>query len=534
MQVLPHEIKSPLELYEYQKLWIDDKSRLKIATKSRRIGFSFGAGLGGTLDCLEIPQKFIVLSRGARQAKEFITDSVAPHCRAIGVTAQYLEGYLPDSSIYKQEVRFTNGSRIIALPANPDTARSYEGDVLLDEFAFHKDSREIYQAVTPSIARGFKLGIISTPNGQQGDYYELSIKAGLVDGMPAAPGSTWSPHRVDLYQAITAGFKDRFGKLIDAALIRADCLDEDMFLQEYLCQYLSIMSQWIPPALFQANVGLDMIDADGAALCFEIGVMPIQDFKGRQLYGGWDIARNKDLSILWIFELVGDVLITRGVISMSKTPTPDQKREARRVMPFLQRLVIDKSSMGLSIYEDLAEQFGPMVEGVQFTLQTKEALAVGMKSRMESVKTRIPDTDLIRNSFRSVKKMVTATGQARFDAEHDAQYGHADHWWAAALAASGAAHPMNLGLVDFLKQVQAEKEAEMKKNPGQSESQAIEKVTTSTMQKPVTNPDTPGCPQCSSVSIVTVGGGKRCAQCGHQWGQKAPAVTSANRKDLMK
>jgi hypothetical protein len=31
-----------------------------------------------------------------------------------------------------------------------------------------------------------------------------------------------------------------------------------------------------------------------------------------------------------------------------------------------------------------------------------------------------------RNSFRSVKKTVTATGQARFDAEHDEKFGHAD------------------------------------------------------------------------------------------------------------
>jgi phage FluMu gp28-like protein len=41
-----------------------------------------------------------------------------------------------------------------------------------------------------------------------------------------------------------------------------------------------------------------------------------------------------------------------------------------------------------------------------------------------------------RNSFRSVKKTVTATGQARFDAEHDEKFGHADHWWAFCVAES--------------------------------------------------------------------------------------------------
>src|SRR5262249_43569944 len=44
---------------------------------------------------------------------------------------------------------------IIALTANPDSARSTEGDVILDEFAFHLDARKIYEAIEPSITRGF-------------------------------------------------------------------------------------------------------------------------------------------------------------------------------------------------------------------------------------------------------------------------------------------------------------------------------------------------------------------------------------------
>jgi phage FluMu gp28-like protein len=129
--------------------------------------------------------------------------------------------------------------------------------------------------------------------------------------------------------------------------------------------------------------------------------------------------------------LVGDVSWTRGVIEMRNLPTPQQMEQARQLMPHIQRLVIDKSSMGLTIFEQLESEFGShRVEGVQFTLGHKEALAVYAKRRMEEQKTRIPDTEMVRNSFRSVKKTVTATGQARFDAEHDEKFGHADHWWA--------------------------------------------------------------------------------------------------------
>jgi phage FluMu gp28-like protein len=100
------------------------------------------------------------------------------------------------------------------------------------------------------------------------------------------------------------------------------------------------------------------------------------------------------------------------------------------------RMAIDKTGMGLALYEELDEKFYGQIEGVTFTLETKEALAVHGKQQMEHNRTMIPDTDMIRNSFRSVKKVTTATGHARFDAEHDTQFGHADHWWAYCLAQS--------------------------------------------------------------------------------------------------
>jgi phage FluMu gp28-like protein len=374
------------------------------------------------LDCLARKQNWIVLSRSERLSKEFIQEAVSPHVRAIGAVANYIDAPLLNSSIYCHEVTFGNGSRIIALPANPETARSYEGNVLLDEFAFHRDPRRIYEAIEPTITRGYNLSIISTPNGQQGTYYELAKEAGLVDRFPGS--SRWSHHKTDVHQAIAQGFSDRNGKLLDAKTIRGLCLDEEMWLQEYCCQFLSTASQFISPELLASNVSAEASDG-------------FPDSRLRNLYAGWDVARNRDLSVIWLMELVGDVSVTRGIIEMKNLSTPLQMDQARSLMPLISRLVIDKSSMGLTIFEQLESEFGSnRVEGVLFTLAHKEALAVHGKRRMEEQKTRIPDSEMIRNSFRSVKKTVTATGQARFDAEHDEKYGHADHWWAFCMAES--------------------------------------------------------------------------------------------------
>jgi phage FluMu gp28-like protein len=54
------------------------------------------------------------------------------------VIADYDEARAGAQAVMKAaEVRFANGSRITALPANPATARGYSANVVLDEFAFH-------------------------------------------------------------------------------------------------------------------------------------------------------------------------------------------------------------------------------------------------------------------------------------------------------------------------------------------------------------------------------------------------------------
>ena len=79
--------------------------------------------------------------------------------------------------------------------ANPDSARSYEGDVVLDEFAFHLDARKVYEAIEPSITRGYSIEIISTPNGQRGEYYKLAKAAGwsMTSRNPIANGQRTGP-----------------------------------------------------------------------------------------------------------------------------------------------------------------------------------------------------------------------------------------------------------------------------------------------------------------------------------------------------
>jgi phage FluMu gp28-like protein len=228
------------------------------------------------------------------------------------------------------------------------------------------------------------------------------------------------------------------------------------------------------------------------------------------LYAGWDIARHRHLSVIWLNELLGDVALCRGIIELSNIPTPDQVNEARRLLsgrnPIVNRICIDVGSMGLAMFETLEKEFGSnAVEGVTFSLPTKEALAVHAKTRMEKRLTRVPDLDIVRSSFRMVKKSVTTTGAARFDADEEKRYGHADHWWAFCLALSAESHA-SYGLLSYF-QKQA---AEGKQIANQGDEHALPASANSQKR------ESPGCPECGWPHLSQIPGGHRCQQCGAQ------------------
>jgi phage FluMu gp28-like protein len=217
--------------------------------------------------------------------------------------------------------------------------------------------------------------------------------------------------------------------------LRVGC-DEDTWQQEYCCQFIAGGSQWIPWELFSANV--------------EPGLVVDDNPQGSGLYAGWDIGRSRDLSVVWFDELAGDVTVTRGVLVMRDMPTPEQTEVVSRIMPRVHRLCIDKTGMGLPIFEAMDRAFYGKVDGITFTQQTKETMATQTKRRLEERKCRLPETviidgkpddQIVWQNFRSVRKTSTALGQVRFDAAHDDMYGHGDFYWAKCLAEAATQQP---------------------------------------------------------------------------------------------
>jgi len=465
---MPLRRKSKIPLLSYQQRWLDDDSRFKIACKARQIGFTFAATLRVLLKRRTQKGLTLWISASDRQALEAM-EYIRLHARVLGLFLRNREEFIEGTSVKQRVVRMPNGSRIVALPANPDTVRGFAGDVVLDEFAFHRDAEAIWRAAFATATRGYQIEVISTPNGTRGKYYELAKAAGLVDGpwaaasyeLPVTSHSIFSPHWVDLAAARAQGFR------VDVEALRAAIGDQDAWEQEYCCRFLSDAAHFLPPEL--------VVAAESPTASVSTGESRLEA-GATNYYLGVDIGRKRDLTVLWLLEAENAeapaearTYVTRGVRTLDRQPFAQQRAvldgllaqrgetsEIRKekiekssafhfpVSSFallVRRCAVDASGLGAMLAEELTAKWGARVEPVVFTAAVKEAMAVRVKRLLEERRLKIPYDPAIRAALGAVKRLVTAAGNVRFDAERTEASGHADHFWALALALHAGEEP---------------------------------------------------------------------------------------------
>ncbi len=416
-----------IPLYGYQQRWLADRCRFKLGKFARQTGKTFTTTLEQVDDVFEgmtvgHRRSWVILSRGERQAAEAMNEGVKRHARAYGLGLSELDhDWQSDSgATYRAlEVEFANGAKITALPSNPDTARGFSRSTFLDEFAFHKDSAAIWRAVFPIVSAGHKCRITSTPNGKGNKFYELDT----------AEDSIWSRHSVDIYQAVADGLPRDLDEL------RAGAADEDLWAQEYELQWLDEASAWLPYDLIFAAEHPAAGDRSR--------------YTGGPVFLGNDIAAGGgDLGVLWVWELVGDVLWCREIIERRRATFAEQDQVMNEVFERYRvvRLAMDRTGMGEKPVEDATRRYGASrVLGVLFSQGSKLVLATQGKARFEDRKVRIPEGHIkLRADLHSLIKIVGETGAVRFVAPRQGG-SHADRTWAAFLGI----HAAELGHMEY-------------------------------------------------------------------------------------
>ena len=414
-------MRGAVPLHPYQHAWLADRSRFKIGMWSRQVGKTFCSTLEIVDDVMTARSEgrmssWLMLSRADRQAREAMRAGIQRHAKAYGLALEYGEyDYVADNeNIYRAHEWDAGGGCVVtALPANPDTARGFSRNVYLDEFGIHRDSRGIWAALFPSITRGWRIVITSTPKGKSGKFYELMT----------GRDSRWSRHAVTIHDAVRDGYP------ADVQELREGLNDDELWRQEYECDWLDEASAWL---------AYDLIDRAEDPLAGDPAL-----YDGGRTYIGNDLAIRKDLWVAWVLEMVGDVAWTREIRTIqggSFKQRDDVLHElVERYRP--SRIAMDQTGMGEKPVEDAKRRYGEyVVEGVIFSGPRKLDLASEMKERFEDRRIRIPAGDrTLRTDLHSVKREASITGAPRLLVDEGETDGHADRFWAGALACGAAA-----------------------------------------------------------------------------------------------
>lgn len=416
----------------YQVRWIEDQSLLKIIEKSRQIGITHAdaydsvrkaSGIGGlAADVWVSSRDKLTAMQYLRISKEWV-QKLDLACENLGLrildSGRNLTAYV---------LRFASGKCIFSLSSNPDSLAGKTGHIKLDEFALHKEQRELYATAKPCTTWGFQLSIIST-HRDTGVVFRQILKEIKTGGNPMG----FSHHRVTLLDAIADGLVEKINEASGrdesreafTARIRRECLDESQWLQEYMCEAAEDQMSFLGRKNVEACIDPELAVLEHAALL---------DWKAEEkYYVGVDIGRSDHLFVMDIGVLVGDVLRDCVRVELRGATFEDMERRCWAVLMFagVQRLCVDSTGLGAQLAENLEKRFGKRVERVVFTSGSKEALAYELYRAFESRRVRIPLDGPLIEDLCAVRKIVTDHGYLKFEGETSDS--HSDRFWAKAL-----------------------------------------------------------------------------------------------------
>ncbi|MDR1451362.1 MAG: terminase family protein [Helicobacteraceae bacterium] len=393
-------------LYNYQREFLEDRSRFRLVLKSRQIGFSYVSALDALLGAIG-GRSQLFLSASEEQAS---------------ILMRYLEGWAGKLHITfakdaDYEKSLNNGAYIKVMAHNFRTMQGFAGDIWLDEFAWYINPKRVWAAFAPSVtAVGGRITILSTPFEEHSLFHKLALD-------PDGKYYMFSRRRVDIYQAMQDGLR-----VADFKALR-DMSDADTWASAYECQFIDDESALLPIALIKSRVKDYRLGAD----------------RTEALAAGYDIGRVKDRSVLAALApdlpkegeaLKNLALRLKTLEALNKAAFTEQERmlsDFLKAYP-LAMLKIDKTGIGMATAEKLQNQYGRRVEGVYFTSATKEALSLNLKKHFEDGTITIPNDPALIADLHAIKRKAGAKGFL-YDADRNAS-GHADRFWALALAAS--------------------------------------------------------------------------------------------------
>lgn len=404
-----------VELYDYQKKILLDDSPFRIVMKARQLGFSWVIALEGLITCLFKPYQTVLIVSSGEEAAKRVLQYVYSFIRGMPIRPKLINQSLT-------ECKFANNSRIVSLPANPNTIRGFRAHkIYLDEFAALLNDSEILAAIQPSISRGGAMTIISTPRGRANRFWDTWDN----------PDHGYSKHRIPWYDCPDKEYHKMI-KQIQRTMLELD------FNQEYCCNP-SISDM----AFFTRELLKEIINP-------EAHYLSSLETKNNVVMG-IDFGKRVSSTAITIAEQCENIVKIRFQEELRNMPydfaVGEKSTQLRRISYLneafnVDEIIIDSTGVGVRLEEDMQRLFGAKVTSVIFSNKTKEILITNLKILCEKHGIELIDDAEFITQLLSLERDLTPSGYIRYKhikGKRD------DRVWSAALAVKDMLTPENKG-----------------------------------------------------------------------------------------
>ncbi|MCF7788626.1 MAG: hypothetical protein K9N47_21060 [Prosthecobacter sp.] len=482
----------------YQLAWIKDDSRMRLAEKSVRIGWTYADAFKNVRKRLHHADRdYLFATRDQPSAAEYV-QTCMKFCEIYDLTKSILSHGEDTMNVPRMDsrgketgftdevkfcyIKFDNGSRIMAFSSNPQAMRVHGGDVGLDEFAFHPQQDALWETAQGRITMGYDIGVWSAHNGTDTLFYEFAQEA--REGLGG-----WSYYRVTMEDAIENGYLDMIKRRTDKQWTReafiADCKTRarlpEIYEQAYNCNPRGSSSSAVPwssieqctqlydiermhfeaeqiPTLFQPFSKFDKSAREGRIESFLDSVYPEHRARVARHTLGFDVAASGqgDLACLYCDEKNGANFKLRSLLTCRTDDWHFLETAASWFMKRTASLTAcgDETGLGRQICWNLAQNFPGQFHPINFS-RSKHDMGFALMNQMAVAEKQWPKThDLVSNKenehrdiaqdFFALRKLyqggrwIYSEGPNNFNPAS-----HCDIAWAGGLSSEAAKHELS-------------------------------------------------------------------------------------------
>ena len=282
-----------------------------------------------------------------------------------------------------QKIELANGVKIVSLSSNPQAMRGWTGLWLWDECTMNtiREQKEIWEAIYPSITKGGKIIMISTPFGQEGVFFDFCTKSlSEITGNENASTDIrrFYIHWKEVPHIVKAVKSEGLFDALDPETIaqeyelqfRAENEEEQFFPRDFILSYFREINEVIP--LYKSYIDLGIPYTYAMIENLKTSEVPeefyLYDLKEKyeRITAGWDIASTENDSVLSVVghlkgnkirHKIGEFLVNR--VGNGFHDLEVQIQYIQNILKVMQvdKINIDKTGMGRGVYDSIKNHY---------------------------------------------------------------------------------------------------------------------------------------------------------------------------------